>query len=80
VHARVVIGEPSAEICRVAAEVGADVILVGVKARGAIGRLIMGSTAARVIRASGRPVLAIPHPAARAADLAHDEDQLAVAV
>ena len=77
VHARVVVGEPSAEISRVAAEVNADVILVGVKARGVIRRLIMGSTAARVIRASGRPVLAIPQPAAQPADLVQDEAQLA---
>ena len=60
VHTRVVTGEPTAEISRVAAEVDADLILVGVTARGPIGRLIMGSTAARVIRTAGRPVMAIP--------------------
>ena len=60
VHTRVVTGEPTAEISRVAAEAGADLIVVGVTARGAIGRLIMGSTAARLIRSAGRPVLAIP--------------------
>ena len=67
VHARVVTGEPTAEIARVAAEVDADLILVGVTARGPIGRLIMGSTAARVIRTAGRPVLAIPQLAGKAA-------------
>jgi nucleotide-binding universal stress UspA family protein len=67
VHTRVVTGEPTAEIARVATEVGADLILVGVTARGAIGRLIMGSTAARVIRSAGRPVLAIPDAAGPAA-------------
>ena len=60
VHTRVVTGEPTAEISRVAAEAGADLIVVGVTARGPIGRLIMGSTAARLIRSAGRPVLAIP--------------------
>ena len=78
VHARVVTGEPSAEISRVAAEVDADLILVGVTARGPIGRLIMGSTAARVIRAAGRPVLAIPQPVGKAAAPVH-EDRLPVA-
>ena len=60
VHARVVVGDPSTEIARVATDVDADLILVGVTRRGAVGRLIFGSTAARVIRTSGRPVLAIP--------------------
>lgn len=78
VHARVVTGEPIAEISRVAAEVDADLILVGVTARGPIGRLIMGSTAARVIRTAGRPVLAIPQLASKAAAPVH-EDRLPVA-
>lgn len=78
VHARVVTGEPTAEIARIAAEVDADLILVGVTARGAIGRLVMGSTAARVIRTSGRPVLAIPRLAGKAASV-RGEAQLAVA-
>ena len=72
VHTRVVTGEPTAEITRVAAEVGADLILVGVTARGPIGRLIMGSTAARVIRSAGRPVLAIPDAVSQAATSARE--------
>lgn len=60
VHARVVAGEPSAEIARVAAEVDADLILVGVTARGVFGDIFGSSTAARVIRTAGRAVLAIP--------------------
>jgi nucleotide-binding universal stress UspA family protein len=79
VHTRVVTGEPTAEISRVAAEVGADLILVGVTARGPLGRLIMGSTAARVIRSAGRPVLAIPQPSKLAMVPVSDEDQFAVA-
>jgi nucleotide-binding universal stress UspA family protein len=79
VHARVVIGDPSIEIARVAAETNADLILMGVTARGAIGRLLFGSTAARVIRTSGRPVLAIPQLAGKAAGPVHDGDRLAVA-
>ena len=79
VHARVVTGEPAAEISRIAAEADADLILVGVTARGAIGRLIMGSTAVRVIRAAGRPVLAIPQLVGRAAAPVRGDDRLAVA-
>jgi nucleotide-binding universal stress UspA family protein len=78
IHARVVTGEPSAEISRVAAEVDAGVILVGSTGRGAISRLIMGSTSARVIREAGRPVLAIPQAAAIAA-LDDEADRWAVA-
>jgi hypothetical protein len=59
VHARVVTGNVAAEISRVAAQVGADLILVGVTRRGMFGRLF-GSTAARVIRTARRPVLTIP--------------------
>lgn len=72
VHARVVTGEPTAQIARVAAEVGADLILVGVTSRGPIGRWFMGSTAARVIRTAGRPVLAIPQPVSTAVAPAGD--------
>lgn len=60
VHARVVTGDIAAGISRVAAEVDADLILIGVTDRGAIGRLVFGSTAARVMRTAGRPVLALP--------------------
>jgi nucleotide-binding universal stress UspA family protein len=78
VHARVVTGEPTAEIARVAAEVNADLILVGVTARGPIGRWLMGSTAARVIRSAGRPVLAIPQLVGKAVQV-DEEDTLAAA-
>lgn len=78
VHARVVAGDPAATISRIAAEVAADLILLGVTARGAIGRLIMGSTAARVIRTSGRPVLVIPQLPAVAAASVEDADRWAV--
>ena len=60
VHARVVTGDVATEIARVASEVKADLILMGVTPRGAIARRIFRSTAARVIRSAGRPVLAIP--------------------
>ena len=79
VHARVVTGDPAAEISRVAAEIDADLILMGVTARGAIGRLVMGSTAARVIRTAGRPVLAIPQPVGERAAHGSAPDRLVAA-
>ena len=67
VHVRVVTGDRAAGISRVATEVDADLILMGVTNRGAIGRMVLGSTAARVIRTARRPVLAIPQPVGDAA-------------
>ncbi len=60
VHLRVVTGDPAVEIGRIAADVNAALIVVGVTSRDAIGRRVFGSTATRVIRAAGRPVLAVP--------------------
>jgi nucleotide-binding universal stress UspA family protein len=60
VHARVVTGAPSDEIVRIADEARADLIVMGVTSRGAIGRRLIGSTAARVMRRAGGAVLAVP--------------------
>ena len=60
VHARVVTGTPSDEIVRIADEAGADLIVLGVTSRGAIGRRLIGSTAARVMQRAGCAVLAVP--------------------
>ena len=60
VHVRVVAGDPAEEIGRIAADVNADLIVVGVTSRGAIGRRVFGSAASRIIRTAGRPVLAVP--------------------
>ena len=60
IHARVVTGDPSTEITRIATHIDADLIVVGITLRGAIGRRIFGATAARLIRTAGRPVLAVP--------------------
>jgi universal stress protein A len=79
VHARVVTGEPSTELARIATEVDADVILVGVTRRGAIGRRVFGSTAARVIRTAGRPVLAIPELMDQRVVPGSEADQVALA-
>ncbi len=60
IRARVVSGRPATEIVRVASEVDADLIVMGVTSRGVLGRKLIGSTASRVIRSAGRPVLAVP--------------------
>ncbi len=60
VHARVVTGTLSDEIVRIADEARADLIVMGVTSRGATGRRLMGSTAARVMRRAGCAVLAVP--------------------
>ena len=72
-------GDPSTEIARVATELDADLILVGVTPRGAIGQRIFGSTAARVIRTAGRPVLALPEVVDQGAIPVPENDQPAVA-
>ena len=74
VHTRVATGNPSTEIVRVAAEIEADVIVLGVTSRGAIGRRVVPSTAVRVIRTAGRPILAIPEIADEGAVHVSDED------
>ena len=60
VRARVVSGRPATEIVRIASEIEAELVVMGVTSRGAIGRKFSGSTAARVIRTAGCPVLAVP--------------------
>jgi nucleotide-binding universal stress UspA family protein len=79
IHARVVVGDPAEEIARVAREVGADLVLVSVPPRSAVGRLLVGSTAVRLIRTSGVPVLTMPSVKARMIPPASDADQFAVA-
>jgi nucleotide-binding universal stress UspA family protein len=60
VHARVVTVDPPTEIARIAAEINADLIVVGVTQRGAISRRIFGGTAARVMRVATQPVISMP--------------------
>jgi nucleotide-binding universal stress UspA family protein len=60
VRARVVTGNAATEIGRIASEIDADLIVLGVGRRSAIARTIFGSTAARVMSVSDRPILAVP--------------------
>lgn len=76
IRVRVVAGTPATEITRIALEIGADLVVMGVSAVGAIGRTLNDSTAARVIRSAGRPVLAVPRQALERSDL-HPESRSA---
>jgi len=57
--AKVCHGKPYEQILQVAAEEHSDVIVVGVRGRGAIDRAIFGSTANHVVRAATCPVLTL---------------------
>jgi nucleotide-binding universal stress UspA family protein len=58
-EARVTSGKASAEILRVAEETGAQLIVMGVQGRGAVNRLLFGSTTHHVIRGVACPVLTL---------------------
>ncbi len=53
------IGEPAAEILRIAAEQGVDQIVMGTHGRGALGTLFIGSVAQRVLHGAQVPVLLV---------------------
>jgi len=52
-------GKPYREILRVAAEHGADLLVVGVHGRGAIDRMLFGSTTQHLVRQASCPVLTL---------------------
>ena len=56
-------GTPDAEL-RKASE-AADLLVIGSRAWGAVGRVILGSTSDRVIHDAGSPVLVVPRPPRR---------------
>lgn len=60
VRARVVAGRPAEEILKLARELDADLIAMGVTSRGVIGRRVFASTAVRVMRSATCPVLVVP--------------------
>jgi nucleotide-binding universal stress UspA family protein len=59
---RVVKGKAYRQILRLAAEEGADLIVMGVRGRGALNQLLFGSTTHHVIREASCPVLTIFRP------------------
>ncbi|MBM3943019.1 MAG: universal stress protein [SAR202 cluster bacterium] len=55
-------GSPAEKIVEYAQQRNVDLIVMGTRGRGGIQRLVMGSVTARVLRASGLPVLVVPPP------------------
>jgi nucleotide-binding universal stress UspA family protein len=53
------VGEPAAEIVRLADERGVDQIVMGTHGRGAVVSLFLGSVAQRVVHLSKVPVLLV---------------------
>ena len=60
VHARVLLGDITTEIGRVVDSIGADLLVVGVPKRSAVSRALFGTTAARLLRVTRVPILAVP--------------------
>jgi nucleotide-binding universal stress UspA family protein len=56
---RVVSGKPYREILKVAAQDGAELIVMGVHGKGALNRRLFGSTTHHIIREAGCPVLTL---------------------
>ena len=52
-------GSPADVVARVADEVGADLVVVGSRGRGALGRLFLGSVSDRLVHFLRRPVLVV---------------------
>jgi nucleotide-binding universal stress UspA family protein len=52
-------GEIADEVLRVAQEVDASVIVIGLRKRSPVGKLLMGSSAQRILLEADRPVLAV---------------------
>jgi nucleotide-binding universal stress UspA family protein len=52
-------GEVADEVLRVAREIDASVIVIGLRKRSAVGKLLMGSSAQRILLDADRPVLAV---------------------
>jgi nucleotide-binding universal stress UspA family protein len=61
-HQLVFVGDPAAEICRVAHAIKAELIVMGTHGRTGLGRLLMGSVAAKVVREAPCPVVTVKIP------------------
>jgi len=58
-HEHVAFGKPADEILRVARELGAQLIVIGSHGRDAVGHLLLGSVAERVVRNASCPVVVV---------------------
>ncbi|HEX6358325.1 universal stress protein [Actinophytocola sp.] len=52
-------GDLAEEVVRVADELRASVIVIGIRRRSAVGKLLLGSSAQRILLDANRPVLAV---------------------
>jgi nucleotide-binding universal stress UspA family protein len=59
VHQEAHTGDVADEVVRVAGAVDAAVIVIGLRKRSPVGKLLMGSTAQRILLDADRPVLAV---------------------
>lgn len=59
-----VTGDPAGQICRLAREVGAEVIVIGNRGGGLFSELLLGSVSHKVIQHAPGPVLVIRQPQA----------------
>jgi nucleotide-binding universal stress UspA family protein len=60
VRTGVLVGDTAAALSQAVRNIGADLLVVGVSARGIVSRLLFGTTAVRLLRTSRVPVLASP--------------------
>jgi nucleotide-binding universal stress UspA family protein len=61
-HQLLFVGDPAAEILRVAQAIKPDLIVMGSHGRSGLGRLLMGSVAAQTVRKAPCPVLTVTVP------------------
>ncbi|MFN9367843.1 MAG: universal stress protein [Planctomycetia bacterium] len=64
---RLTMGDPAAEVIRIAADEGAEMIVLGTHGRTGFGRLLMGSVAEAIVRRAPCPVLVYRETAERLA-------------
>ena len=58
--------EPADEVVDLAEELGAELVVIGMRHRSAVGKFLLGSTAQRILMDASCPVLAVKAPKAQA--------------
>jgi len=58
-HARVAVGDIAATLAQYATDQGCDVIAMGTRGMGALGNVLLGSVASKVIHLAAQPVLLV---------------------
>jgi nucleotide-binding universal stress UspA family protein len=59
IDAKVIIGEPAWDICKIAEDEQYDMVVMGSHGRTGLGHMLLGSVAERVVRLSPCPVLVV---------------------